>query len=104
VRRSAAGTGPWLMGAGGRCNAEQGRRVADPWAQGHNIGRRSLNHLKIFKRFENVQISPNFDRSNFDIPEVNKFVIKYEFEYLKKMNNFVHRNFFRFRMDFKLKI
>jgi hypothetical protein len=34
-------------------------------------GSRRLNRFKNFKRFENVQIFPNFDRSKFDLPYSN---------------------------------
>jgi hypothetical protein len=53
---AAVGTGPWPTGAGGRRarDAEQGRRVADPWARGHSNGQRSLNNFENFKRFKNV--------------------------------------------------
>jgi hypothetical protein len=33
----------------------------------------------------------------------SKIEIKYGFEYLEEMNNFLHRNFLRFRMDLELK-
>jgi hypothetical protein len=39
---------------------------------------------------------PNFDRSKNSILWPEKFEIKYGFETLEKMNNFLHRNFFRF--------
>jgi hypothetical protein len=53
---AAVGTGPWPTGAGGRRvrDAEQERRVADPWARGHSNGQRSLNNFENFKRFKNV--------------------------------------------------
>jgi hypothetical protein len=34
-------------------------------------------------------------------PPSKKIGIKYGFEELEKMNNFLHRSFFRFGMDFK---
>jgi hypothetical protein len=37
-------------------------------------------------------------------PPSKKIGIKYGFEELEKMNNFLHRSFFRFGMDFKWKI
>jgi hypothetical protein len=42
---------------------------------------------------------PYFDRSKFDLSELQKFEIKYEFEDLEMVNNFLHRNFFRFISD-----
>jgi hypothetical protein len=50
---AAVGTGLWPTGTGGW--------HADSWARGHSNGRRGLNRFKIFKRFENAQISLNFD-------------------------------------------
>jgi hypothetical protein len=35
--------------------------------------------------------------------EGENFEIKYDFEYLKKVNNFFYRNIPRFEMDFELK-
>jgi hypothetical protein len=36
-----------------------------------------------------------------NLPELQKSEIKYVFEDLEKMNNFLHRKFFRFGGDFK---
>jgi hypothetical protein len=44
-------------------------------------------------------IFPNFDQSKFDLPELQKIEIKYDFEDHERMNNFLYRNFFRFRRD-----
>jgi hypothetical protein len=38
------------------------------------------------------------------LPKLEKFVVKYGDEWFKERNNFIHRNFFRFEMYFKLKI
>jgi hypothetical protein len=35
-----------------------------------------------------------------DLPELKKFEIKYVCEGVEEMNNFIHRNFSRFEMDF----
>jgi hypothetical protein len=35
--------------------------------------------------------------------DAQKIEVKYNFEGLKEMNNFLHINFFRFRMDLELK-
>jgi hypothetical protein len=59
------------------------------------------NGIKRFKNSnysKNVQIFSNFDRSKFDLLELQKFERKYGFEDLKMMNNFLHKNFFRFGM------
>jgi hypothetical protein len=55
------------------------------------------------KRFENIQIFPNFDQSKCDLPELQKFEIKYHHEGFEAGNIFIHRKFFRFKMDFELK-
>jgi hypothetical protein len=49
------------------------------------------------------------NRSNFnwlkkDFTKLKKFEIKYGFGGFEKRNNLLHRNFFRFKMDFKWKI
>jgi hypothetical protein len=38
-----------------------------------------------------------------DFPELEKFEIKYGCEGLEERNNFLHRNFSRFEMNFELK-
>jgi hypothetical protein len=55
------------------CGPDQGRRVADLWVRGHSNGRLGLNRFENFKWFENVEISPKFDPSKFDLPELQKF-------------------------------
>jgi hypothetical protein len=47
-----------------------------------------------------IQTVSNFDHPKNDLPELKNFEIKYGFEDLEKMNNFLHRNFFRFERDF----
>jgi hypothetical protein len=47
-----------------------------------------------------IQMFLNFDRSE---KYFSKIQIKYSFEDLKEINNFLHRNFLRFRMDLELK-
>jgi hypothetical protein len=49
-------------------------------------------------RFQNLL---NFDRSKKNLPELQKFEIKYGFKDLEKTNNFLHRNFFRFGRYFE---
>jgi hypothetical protein len=51
-----------------------------------------------------IPILSNFDHSKKDLSKLEKFGIKYGFEDLEKMNYFIHRNIFRFEMDFKLKV
>jgi hypothetical protein len=49
------------------------------------------------------QIRSNFILSKHDLPRLQKFEIKYGFEGFDEGNNFIHMNFSRFEMDFKLK-
>jgi hypothetical protein len=49
------------------------------------------------------QTISNFIQSKKDLPELEKFEIKYGFEVLDKWNNCTYRNFLRFEMDFELK-
>jgi hypothetical protein len=46
-----------------------------------------------------IQIVSNFARQKNDLPELENFEIKYSFEDIEKMNNFLHRNFFIFGRD-----
>jgi hypothetical protein len=62
-------------------------------------GKKRFKPFPKFKRFKNVYFFPNFDRSKFGIPALQKFEIKYSFEDIKKMNNFIYRNFFKFERD-----
>jgi hypothetical protein len=64
----------------------------------------------VFKPFQNSlnRIKQTSNRSNFnwskkDIPKLRKIEIKYSFENLEEMNNFLHRNFLKIRMDLELK-
>jgi hypothetical protein len=52
-------------------------------------------------RFKTDQNHSNFDHLKNDLLELEKFELKYGFEDLKKVNNFLHRIFFIFGMDFK---
>jgi uncharacterized protein YdhG (YjbR/CyaY superfamily) len=44
---------------------------------------------------------PKFDQSKKDFPELENFEIKYGCEGFEERNNLIHRNIFRFKMDFK---
>jgi hypothetical protein len=46
----------------------------------------------------------NFSRPKIDFPKFKKIEIKYNFEGFEEGNNFLHTNFFRFEVDFELKI
>jgi hypothetical protein len=52
--------------------------------------------------FKSIQNRSNFDRSKKGLLELDFFEIKYGFEGFDE-RNFLHRNFFRFEMDFELK-
>jgi hypothetical protein len=56
-----------------------------------------------FKRFNLIQIPPNFDRFKRYIPVLQNFEIKYGLKVHEIRNNFPYTNFLRFRMDFELK-
>jgi hypothetical protein len=70
-----------------RCSAEQGRVGLLTHGPGGTVTGTAVT-FQNFKRFENVQIFPNFDRSKFDLPELQKFEIKYSFEDLEKWTTF----------------
>jgi hypothetical protein len=85
-------------------SAQRGNRGggAARWRPGTVRGAWVKNGIKRFKNSnysKNVQIFSNFDRSKFDLLELQKFERKYGFEDLKMMNNFLHKNFFRFGRD-----
>jgi hypothetical protein len=87
---------PWRSWAA----PNRGEARDDRWAPATvsgGAGSKRFQPFQKFKQFENVQNFPNFDQSKFDLPELQKFEINYGFEDLEKMNNFLHRNFFRFR-------
>jgi hypothetical protein len=46
----------------------------------------------------------NFLWSKQELPEVENFEINYGCEWFKERNNFLHKNFFSFEIDFELKI
>jgi hypothetical protein len=48
-----------------------------------------------------IQIHPSFDRSKRDLLGLKKFQRKYEIEEFEERNNFIHRNFFKFEVDFE---
>jgi hypothetical protein len=49
------------------------------------------------------QRDSNFIRSKNDLTKLRKFEIKYGFEGFDERNNFVYRNFLRFKVNFDLK-
>jgi hypothetical protein len=50
-----------------------------------------------------IQIVSNFDRPKKYFPKLENFDMKYGFEGCEEWNNFLHRNFFKLKMDFELK-
>jgi hypothetical protein len=69
-------------------------------ARGERGGPKEFDSISNFKR---IQILSIFDRSKNDFFELKNFEIKYGHEGFEEMNNFLHRNFFRFKMKFELK-
>jgi hypothetical protein len=95
-----------LAGASGRHMRtrpapNRGGRVPNRWARGHSNGRRrfELDPNANSNEFKQVQIFSNFDRPKKDFALHRKIEIKYGCEGLERVNNFLHRNFFRFRRD-----
>jgi hypothetical protein len=52
---------------------------------------------------KHFQIVSNFDRLEKYFPVLRKIEIKFGFEALEEGNNFISRNFLKFRIDFDLK-
>jgi hypothetical protein len=77
-------------------------RVASRWGPDNSAGRRRLNLFRI-----QIQTNCKSNSNRFklgwpkkDLPELKNFEIKYACEGLEEVNNFLHRNFSRFKMDF----
>jgi hypothetical protein len=60
-----------------------------------------LIQIQIPTNSNSIQIVSNFDRPKKGLPELEKFEIKYGHTGFEEMNNFTHRNLFRFEMDFR---
>jgi hypothetical protein len=103
-QRGAAGTGPEPACAGERRTPVQNRggRVAARGSPSQSRVAAVKSDLKSnsnhFKTYSNHS---NFDRLKNGLPELKKIELKYGFEDIEKVNNFLHRSFSRFRMDFK---
>jgi hypothetical protein len=80
--------------------AREGWRGYSVGLRGQTLFEMDSNVFNIFKRF---QKSFNFHLSKKDIPELKKFEIKYGFEGFDGRNNFLYRNFFRFKVDVEWK-
>jgi hypothetical protein len=63
--------------------------------------RRRFEYISNSNEFKLLQNLSYFDQSKNGLPQPKKFEIKYSFEDLEKMNNSLHRNSFRFVMEFK---
>jgi hypothetical protein len=67
-------------------------------------GRRRFDYISNSNEFELLQNLPKFDQSKNNLPLLENFEIKYDFESLEKMNNFLHIKFLRFsRNGFQMK-
>jgi hypothetical protein len=66
---------------------------------------RGSNLLKLVKSIQNISNNfknhSNFIRSKKDLLELGNFEIKCGFEEFDERNNFLHRNIFRFNLDFE---
>jgi hypothetical protein len=82
---------------------KMGEAGVDRWAPATVLGSTVSKRFKLFpnlngsRTFKIFQILTN-PKGTFTI---FKKLEKYGFEDIKKMNNFLHRNFFRFRRDFE---
>jgi hypothetical protein len=91
--------GPWHSAGA----AWQGRLAAEWWVPA------TLPGFEFPKPVKNGQIPLNLNFKlvqtstdpKIDLSELQNFKIKCGFEDLEKVNNFRHRNFFKFKMDLK---
>jgi phosphoribulokinase len=60
-----------------------------------------LIQIQIQTNLNIIQIISNFDPSKKDLPELEKFEIKYGSEGIEERINFLHRIFSRFEINFK---
>jgi hypothetical protein len=70
----------------------------------HSAGRQGQTTFKLisnqFKLIQTFQNRSNFDRSKKYLLGLKNFKIKYGFEDFKEINNFIHRSYFKFEVDF----
>jgi hypothetical protein len=108
VRRSvAAAADRQRPGAGGRTGRVGGhpKQGMPGWLPG-GVSSTVLGDWIYFEfKFQPIsnqfQIVSNFGWPKKDLPELKKFKTKYGYECFKERNNVLHRNFFRFEMDFE---
>jgi hypothetical protein len=80
-----------------------GWEVVDRWGRAaqSQAARFDLIWIQIQMNSNVIQIISNFDPSKKDVPELEKFEIKYGCEFFEERINFLYRNFSIFEMDFK---
>jgi hypothetical protein len=87
----------WLFGLGRKGEAD--------WWAATTVPVDAVKRPKIHSnKFEFKSTRSNLFQSKQDLPELEKFEIKYSFEGFDERNNFTYRNFRRFEVDFELKI
>jgi hypothetical protein len=99
----AAGNGTTATHASAMSALKKGED--DRWGPGNSAGWRRFKFVSNFQ-FKRIQTSSNhfkFDQPKRDLPELEKFEIKYGCEGFEEGNNVIHRNFLRFEMDYELK-
>jgi hypothetical protein len=98
-----AGTGPRAVSAG-RCAVWAALLLKT--GEGEPLTGGAIRHIagwRWFKFNSNLKFkcNSNFDPIKKDLPALKNFEIKYGYEGFEERNNFLHRNFSRFRTDFK---
>jgi hypothetical protein len=75
------------------------------WARGPQYRAAATISFKIQIQTDSneIQILSKFDRSKKGLSELKKIEIKYGCDVFEERDNFLHRNFFIFEMDFKRK-
>jgi hypothetical protein len=88
---------------------EQGRWKGGPWHVGHYGGQLlgrlpwTLINSEFFYLFKQIPNRLGLTWAKDGLPVLQKIEIKYDFEGFEDRNNFLHRNFFRPRLDFEWK-
>jgi hypothetical protein len=83
----------------------QGSQVTDVWAPWPQCQRFKPIHRgsTVSNDFKSIQNYLNLIQPKTDLPKLQKFEIKYGFDGFDERKNFLHRDFSRFKMNFKLK-
>jgi hypothetical protein len=66
----------------------------------YSPGGRRFEYISNLNEFKLLQNLSYFPQSKNGLPYPENFEIKYSFEALEKMNNFLYRNFLKFGIDF----